>query len=206
MVSWDKPTSREVIESASKQLIAESHATNTSWRSMENLNLVNMALMVGYQIALAKTLGTGVNSMGQLLQNEVGDLIAEIFDQVTKEGAINYKTESVEEIIARVFRELGIARDVKVERLEDAEKYGRKLVRYKVELYDSFFKPVHKVLASRGLKEYPLSPEALLAAALLRKKLRLKHADARVKVTAILPHSENEPLTLIVEEILPLQK
>ena len=64
MLGWREPTSREVIESASKQLISESRATNSSWRSMDNLNLVNMALMVGYQIALTKTLGTGVNSMG----------------------------------------------------------------------------------------------------------------------------------------------
>jgi hypothetical protein len=105
-----------------------------------------------------------------------------------------------------VFKELGIAKDVRVERLEDATKYGCKLVRYKVELYDSFYKPVHKVLVSRGLTEYPLSPEALLAAALLRKKLRETQKDARVKVTAKLPQSKNEPLTLIIEQILPLQQ
>ncbi len=41
-------------------------------------------------------------------------------------------------------------------------------------------------------------------AAIVRKMLLERNPRARVNVTTLLPRSESEPLTIIVEEILPL--
>ena len=186
-------------------LVESIHKMDMEWRDMERLAMVGYAVLAGYQMALYRALGkSGAGAMTQMLLGEVGDLVLDALARA--EGEIKYDAAEPHEIIADVLRRLGIAREVRVERLEDAEKHGRRLRRYRVEIADSMFMPVHRMLTERGLREYPLSPEAMIVAAIVRRVLTAKNPRARVNVTTVLPQSENEPLTIMVEEILPLSK
>ncbi len=193
----------EGIRMEAQTMISEYEGVNTEWRDRKKLDMVGYAILAGYQMALYRALGSaGAGAMTQMLLGEIGDLVLEILGKL--EGKIDYSVSEPHELIADVLKRLGVAKEVKVERLEDVEKHGRKLRRYKVEIKDSVFMPVHKVLVKRGLREYPLSPEAMIVAAIVRKVLLEKNPKARVNVTTVLPQSEGEPLTIIVEEILPL--
>ncbi len=193
----------EGIRMEAQTMISEYEGVNTEWRDRKKLDMVGYAILAGYQMALYRALGSaGAGAMTQMLLGEIGDLVLEILGEL--EGKIDYSVSEPHELIADVLKRLGVAKEVKVERLEDVEKHGRKLRRYKVEIKDSVFMPVHKVLVKRGLREYPLSPEAMIVAAIVRKVLLEKNPKARVNVTTVLPQSEGEPLTIIVEEILPL--
>ncbi len=193
----------EGVRMEAKTMISGYEDVNISWRDRRKLDMVGYAILAGYQMALYRALGrAGAGAMTQMLLGEIGDLVLEVLSEL--EGSINYKVAEPHELIADVLKRLGVAKEVRVERLEDVEKHGRKLRRYKVEVKDSIFMPVHRVLVKRGLREYPLSPEAMIVAAIVRKMLLEKNPKARVNVTTVLPQSENEPLTIIVEEILPL--
>ncbi len=198
-----KGLNEEGIRMEAQTMISEYEGVNTEWRDRKKLDMVGYAILAGYQMALYRALGSaGAGAMTQMLLGEIGDLVLEILGEL--EGKIDYSVSEPHELIADVLKRLGVAKEVKVERLEDVEKHGRKLRRYKVEIKDSVFMPVHKVLVKRGLREYPLSPEAMIVAAIVRKVLLEKNPKARVNVTTVLPQSEGEPLTIIVEEILPL--
>lgn len=174
-----------------------------SWRDMERLSMVGYAVLAGYQMALYRALGSGAGAMTQMLLSEIGDLVLDTLERA--DGEMRYDVAEPHEIIADVLKRMGIAKKVRVERLEDAEKHGRRLRRYRVEIMDSVFMPVHRLLAERGLREYPLSPEAMIVAAIVRRVLVAKNPGARVNVTTILPSGKEEPLTVLVEEILPLR-
>ena len=197
---------RDEVRVEANRLIEYQKKVDNSWRGRRERELVDMALMTGYQIALWRTLGPGINSMGQMLQSEVGELLIEILDRLTGQE-MDFKIDDAGKLIKEAFERLGIAREIRVERLSDEVKYGRKMRRYRVEIKDSAYMPIHMTLVERGLKEFPLSPEALLAAAIIRKMIRAVTGDgkARVKVTALLPASPGEPLTLLIDEILPAQ-
>lgn len=73
------------------------------------------------------------------------------------------------------------------------------MVIYKLYIKGSLFAPVHKILIDRGLKEFPLSPEGLLAASIVRRVLRERkdgNTKARINVNTKLPVNGE---TLIVE-------
>ena len=203
VLSMPKKLDEEGVRMEARELISGYEGVNTDWRDRKKLDMVGYAILAGYQMALYRALGSaGAGAMTQMLLGEIGDLILEVLGEL--EGSIDYNVAEPHELIADILKRLGIAKEVKVERLEDVEKHGRKLRRYKVEIRDSIFMPVHRVLVKRGLREYPLSPEAMITAAIVRKMLLEKNPRARVNVTTVLPQSEGEPLTIIVEEILPL--
>ncbi len=187
------------------RLVKEMEQVDMGWRSLEKLNHVMQAVMIGYQVALYRALGEkGMKAMSQLLLTEVGDLIADVFERFAGEREYSHHIEDIEELVKEQLEHLGIARDVRVEELEKRVKYGQELRRFRKEVYDSVFTPVHRLLVERGLKEYPLSPEALLVAAIIRRALRSVDERARVKVDVKLPQSPREPLTILVEEITRL--
>ncbi len=137
------------VRMEARTMISEYEGVNTEWRDRKKLDMVGYAILAGYQMALYRALGSaGAGAMTQMLLGEIGDLILEVLGEL--EGKISYNVSEPHELIADVLKKLGIAKEVRVERLEDVEKHGRKLRRYRVEIKDSMFMPVHKVLVKRG--------------------------------------------------------
>jgi len=185
-----------------RRMISEMNKINTGWRDRRYLDMLGYAILAGYQLALWRALGSSSGAMTQMLLGEVGDLVLEALRETGID--IDYDVAEPDKIIEDVLRKIGIAREVRVERLEDSVKHGRRLRRYRVTIKDSMFAPVHAMLAQRGMREYPLSPEALVIAAIVRRVLQSKNSRARVNVRTILPAPDNEFLEVIIEEIAPL--
>jgi len=185
-----------------RRMISEMNEMDTDWRDRRYLDMLGYAILAGYQLALWRALGSGSGAMTQMLLGEVGDLVLEALRETGVN--IDYDVAEPDKIVEDVLGRIGIAREVRVERLEDSVKHGRRLRRYRVVIKDSMFAPVHAMLVQRGMREYPLSPEALVIAAIVRRVLHSRNPRARVSVRAILPASGNEPLEVIVEEVAPL--
>ena len=195
-----------------KEIVDHSVKVDMSWRNFDNIYHVTNTLLIGYQTVLWRVLGKGMGAMEQLLIREFGEMLAELTNHLERrESGLSmiekHGVEDLETLVRAYLEKLGIARDVKVERLEAIEKYGKLLERFKVEIRDSVFLPTHIVLSKRGIKEFPLSPEGLLIAAVIKRALQHGRGDesVRVKVDAFLPEKEGDPLVVIVEEIHPLK-
>ncbi len=177
---------------------------DTSWRDKAVvINVINLVVM-GYQVVIGKVLGKSYGGMTQLLLNEVGDMLSEMVDELTK-GKLVYDADNLANTIKASLVELGIAKNVEVEELPPEEKHGRMLRRYRVVIKDSLFQPIYRVLLKKGYTEFPMSPEGLLIAAIVRRVLREKQADARVNMKAKLME-DGETLEVHIEQITPLQK
>jgi hypothetical protein len=180
--------------------------TNTGVKNMENrtaeriIPLMN-SLVTGYSIALAKTLGSGAGAMTQILLTEVGEVLSAMVDEILGSKQASYELENVEELLRNAFLELGIAEDIKIEK----ETKNNMLI-YRLYINNSLFSPVHKILADRGLKEFPLSPEGLLSASIVRRVLRERtggDTKARVNVTTKLP-TDGNPLIVEIKQVANL--
>ncbi len=139
--------------------------------------LIN-AIISAYQIAINKALGAGANAMSQMLLTELGDFLSNYVEELV--GNIDFSDPR--EATKKVFKELGIAKDVEIEEVDG---------KWEVEVRGSVFIPTYKILAERGVKFFTLSPEALIIASIIRKSLRLKGDEkARVRVKAETPKDE----------------
>ena len=180
--------------------------TNTGVKNMENrtaeriIPLMN-SLVTGYSIALAKTLGSGAGAMTQILLTEVGEVLSAMVDEILGSKQVSYELENVEELLRNAFLELGIAEDIKIEK-----EIKNNMLIYRLYINNSLFSPVHKILVDRGLKEFPLSPEGLLSASIVRRVLRERtggDAKARVNVTTKLP-TDGNPLIVEIKQVANL--
>jgi len=201
-----------VVRVLVKEIVDHSVKVDMSWRDFESIYHITNTLLIGYQTVLWKVLGRGMGAMEQLLIREFGEMLAELTNHLERRESgqslfEKHGVEDLEVLIKAYLEKLGIARDVKVEKLEAIEKYGRLLERFKIEIRDSVFLPTHIVLRKRGIEEFPLSPEGLLIAAVIKRALQHGRGDesVRVKVDAFLPEREGDPLVVIVEEVHPLR-
>ena len=167
---------------------------NMSWRDLNKVTSLMNTLVAGYSIALEKVLGNYAGAMTQLLLTEVGDVLSAMVDEILGSKQVSYESENRTVLIETALKELGIAKDVKV--ISDT---SGKYETHKILIKDSIFYPVHRILVSRGHREFPLSPEGLLCAAIVRRVLREKtggNSKSRVVVNTILPVEDK---TLIIE-------
>ncbi len=167
---------------------------NGEWRSMDRIVSLMNAVVTGYTIALSKALGSGATAMSQLLIKEIGDVLSEMVDQILGSKQLEYNVENRVDLIKSALLEMGICKEVEVvsEGKENEETHI-------IKISDSIFHPAHMVLVKQGFKEFPLSPEGFLCAAVIRKVLRLKEGGdpkAQVRITTKLPTNGK---TLIVE-------
>ncbi|WP_317895373.1 hypothetical protein [Pyrofollis japonicus] len=174
---------------------------NTEWRDINRVLMTINAIVLGYQVVIGKTLGKSFGGMTQMLLREVGNLLSDIVDQLV--GDIEYSEEKLVEAIERSLVATGIAKDVKVEELPSEVKHSYVLRRFSIKITDSIFKPIYKVLSKYGYKEFPLSPEGMLVAAVVLKVLKQSNKSAKLNMKARLPTSEDEALEIIVEQIIP---
>ncbi len=184
-------------------IIEHSRSLDNGWRKTDKLIMSINAIVLGYSLVIGKTLGKSFTGMSQLLLNEVGDTLAEMVDEIV--GRASYSSENLAELIKRGLEESSIARNVVVEEQPPVEKHGVYLRRFRITIKDSLFKPIYGVLLKRGYQEFPLSPEAMLVAAIVRRILRKKKKDARLKVHAKLME-DGETLEIAVEELPSLKR
>jgi len=187
--------------SQARELLKNTGVGNMANRTAERMIPLMNSLVTGYSIALAKTLGSGAGAMTQILLSEVGEVLSAMVDEILGDKQASYELENVEELLKNAFLELGIAEDVKIEKeVKDNMKI------YKLYIKGSLFTPVHKILIDRGLKEFPLSPEGLLSASIVRRVLRERSggdSKARVNVNTQLPVN-NGVLTVNIKQVNPL--
>ncbi|XRO75530.1 hypothetical protein ACO3TA_01235 [Methanocaldococcus sp. 28A] len=167
---------------------------NNRWRNMDRVIPLMNAVVTGYVIAVSKVLGRGATAMSQMLIREIGDVVAEMVDQIIGDEQLKYNAENRTELIKSALLEMGISKDVEV---ISEGKENEKI--YKIKITNSIFHPTHMVLVHQGYKEFPLSPEGLICAAIVRKVLRSKeggNSEAQVRVNTKLP---TDGKTLIVE-------
>ena len=184
---------REVYD-VSKQAKDLLEKVNGEWRSMDRIVSLMNAVVTGYTIALSKALGSGATAMSQLLIKEIGDVLSEMVDQILGSKQLEYNVENRIDLIKSALLEMGICKEVEVvsEGRENEETHT-------IKISDSIFHPAHMVLVKQGFREFPLSPEGFLCAAVIRKVLRLKDGGdpkAQVRITTKLPINGK---TLIVE-------
>ncbi|ADC69765.1 conserved hypothetical protein [Methanocaldococcus sp. FS406-22] len=188
----------EKYMSQAHELLTNTGVGNMANRTAERMIPLLNALVTGYSIALAKTLGSGAGAMTQILLSEVGEVLSAMIDEILGSKQVSYELENVEELLKNAFLELGIAEDVKIEK--DVKDNMRI---YKLHIKGSLFAPVHKILIDRGLKEFPLSPEGLLSASIVRRVLRERtggDTKARVNVNTKLP-VDGETLIIEIKEV-----
>jgi len=154
-----------------------------------NSALVN-AIVAAYQIALYRTLGSAANAMSQLLISELGDSLVEYVDNLLMID----NHSNIKDGVEKVFKELGIAKDITFEESNHS---------WEVRIKDSIFKATHELLRKRGIRLFTLSPEALIVASITRKSLRENgQGNERVKVEAELGEDE---LIIRITEIKALR-
>jgi len=153
------------------------------------------AIIAGYQISVGKTLGKSFTGLTQHLVNEVGDLIVATTNVVD--------SDSLAKAIERALRESGVARQVEVVEEEPRRLGGRLMRRIRVVVRDSIFRPVYTLLLRKGYSEFPLSPEAVVAASVARSYMQRRRSGARVNVHARIV--DDNTLELNVTEISALQ-
>ncbi|WP_048196729.1 hypothetical protein [Methanocaldococcus vulcanius] len=189
----------EVYMEQARHLLKNTGVENMVNRTAERMIPLMNSLITGYSIALAKTLGSGAGAMTQILLSEVGEVLSAMVDEILGNDQVNYEMENVEELLKNAFLELGIAKDIKIEK----EKKDNMVI-YKLYIKGSVFAPVHKILIDRGLKEFPLSPEGLLSASIVRRVLREReggNVKARINVNTKLPIEDGETLIVEIKEV-----
>ena len=149
------------------------------------------AVVIGYQIALNKTLGPGAAAMTQLLIKDIGDFLEDMLEEI---GFVLHEASDLKNDIPKAFKMLGISDSVEVESPGNGTSSGNK---YIIKIHDSIFKPVARLLEKKGIK-YTLSPEAFIAAALVRKAVRKQNPNAQVKIKMHPQKSSEEPLVIEV--------
>jgi len=179
-----------------RHLLKNTGVENMVNRTAERMIPLMNSLITGYSIALAKTLGSGAGAMTQILLSEVGEVLSAMVDEILGNDQVNYEMENVEELLKNAFLELGIAKDIEIEK----EKKDNMII-YKLYIKGSVFAPVHKILIDRGLKEFPLSPEGLLSASIVRRVLREREKGARINVNTKLPVEDGETLMVEIKEV-----
>ncbi len=172
-----------------------------SWRdTSHNIHLMN-ALITGYSIALHKTLGTGAGAMTQILLTEVGEVLSGMVDIILGDEQVAFENENLDEILKSALLKLGIAEDVVIE-----SSMNGNMEIYKIFIKKSLFNSTHQILIEKGIKEFPLSPEGLLCASIVRRVLREKtggDAKARINVTTKLP-VDGETVVVEIKQIAKL--
>ena len=165
-----------------------------SWRDTEySIHLMN-ALISGYSIALHKTLGAGAGAMTQILLTEVGEVLSAMVDVILADEQVSFEVENTDEIIKSALLKLGISKNIVIETNREGE-----LEKHTIYIKNSIFSSSHEVLVNKGIKEFPLSPEGLLCASIIRRILREQEGGdtkARINVNSILPVDGD---TLILE-------
>ncbi len=146
--------------------------------------VVNLILFA-YQMALIKTIGKSAGAMAQLLISELGDLLSK---------SLEVEAQSLEEAIKKLFKETGLANDVEFKQVDEKT--------YEVIVKDSAFKELHEMLKKEGLKDFPLSPEAMLVASIIRKYLR-HYGDGRERVL-VKTSFEGDYLKITVKQLKSL--
>jgi len=152
------PTSEEARDLLST---AAAHADGARLAALCN------AVILGFQTAVSRVLGRDFRGLTQLLIREVGEMVRLMYGD-SLDGA------PFSEALARLVLDSGLAREVEVQQQDGG---------YRVLLRGSVFRPLHRVLQSRGLT-YTLSPEAMIAAALYAAHRRSEAGDGRVDVEA----------------------
>lgn len=173
-----------------------------SWRDISyNIHLMN-ALITGYSIALHKTLGAGAGAMTQILLTEVGEVLSGMVDIILGDEQVAFEKENLDEIIKSALLKLGIAEDVVIESSMDGD-----MEIHKIYIKKSLFNSTHQILIGKGIKEFPLSPEGLLCASIVRRVLREKtggDANARINVNTKLP-VDGETVIVEIKQIAKLK-
>ncbi len=147
------------------------------WMNIRDKNvpadLVN-AMLIGYQIALSRTLGVGASAMSMLLARNAMDFL-----KTMKElGVLPESTGSPIEDIKIVITGLRLADKVDVEHKDNT---------YTVRIMNSVFAPALVYLENNGLP-FTLSPEAFLIAGILLYHLSKESASKpklRISVTSL---------------------
>ncbi len=150
------------------------------------------AIVAMYQTALSKALGSGSAALTQLILRDVTQIADDMFKQFGIELGID--VEDIAKDIKDAFKIMGISNKVEVEVPEKAESKGSE---YVIKVYDSIFKPVALMLEKKGIK-FTLSPEAFIAAYVIRKALRQKNEKANVRISVEPMKSPEEPLVIRV--------
>ncbi len=152
--------------------------------------ILNMIIAM-YQLALSKTLGSGSAALTQLILRDA----TELADEMLKEANIELgDVEDLASDIPKFFKLIGISDKVEVEVPKDKTAAGSV---YLIKVYDSLFKPVALLLNKRGIK-FTLSPEAFIAAYIVRKALRKINPKANVRISVEPLKSPDEPLVIKV--------
>lgn len=103
--------------SQAHELLTNTGVENMANRTAERMIPLMNSLVTGYSIALAKTLGSGAGAMTQILLSEIGEVLSAMVDEILGSGQASYELENVEELLKNAFLELGIAKDVKIEKI-----------------------------------------------------------------------------------------
>ena len=151
---------------------------------MVSAKVVNLILL-GYQLALIQVLGKSAGAMAQLLISKLGDKLSE---------SLQVEAQSLEEAIKKLFKETGLANDVEFKQVDEKT--------YEIIVKDSAFKELHDMLKKEGLNDFPLSPEAMLAASIIRKYLR-HYGDGKERVV-VKTQFVDDSLKIIVKQIRSL--
>ncbi len=149
------------------------------------------AIVAMYQLALSKALGSGSAALTQLILRDV----TKIADEMLKDLGIELgEVGDLKNDIPKVFKLMGISDKVEVEVPKEALASGST---YVIKVYDSVFKPVALLLHKKGIK-FTLSPEAFIAAYIVRKALRKQSDKANVRIQVEPMKSPDEPLVIKV--------
>jgi hypothetical protein len=195
------PDERRTRATSVSDIIRGVGKVDTEWRDMNRILMTINAIVLGYQVVIGKTLGKSFGGMTQMLLREVGDLLSDLVDRLVND--IEYSEEKLAEAIEKSLVATGIAKEVRVEELPSEVKHGHVSRRFSIKIADSIFKPIYKVLTNHGYKEFPLSPEGMLVAAVILKVLKQSNKNAKLNMKARLPTSEEDALEIIVEQIIP---
>ncbi|MEO2117569.1 MAG: hypothetical protein ABGW92_04090, partial [Methanocaldococcus sp.] len=106
----------EIYMNQAHELLKNTGVDNMANRTVERIIPLMNALVTGYSIALAKTLGSGAGAMTQILLSEVGEVLSAMVDEILGSEQVSYESENVEELLKNAFLELGIAQDVEIEK------------------------------------------------------------------------------------------
>ncbi len=152
--------------------------------------LIN-AVILGYQVALNRTLGKGAAAMTQLLIKDIGEILEDLIEEAGFELG---ESTDLKNDISKAMKMLGVSDKVVVESPGNGTTSGSK---YIIKIEDSVFKPVARILEKKGIP-FTLAPEAFIAAALVRKAVRKKNPNAQVRIKVHPQKSADEPLVIEV--------
>ncbi len=171
-----------------KKVIREEVTELLNYGACVNSALVN-AILVAYQKALYRVLGKSAKAFTQLLISELGDLLASMLGPYminAIDKALEDHDGTLSRVITKAFKELGLASEVNVIEIDDAN--GIEVF----EIKNSVFEPAYRILSKENI-EMALTPEAFLIASIIRTRLR-EHGSGNERVDVEAEYAEGKLL------------